>query len=57
MKVATASGKGGTVLGRIPYHASMTRAQIQGQSMVACNDGAAATAIQNLWEKICQTMR
>jgi MinD superfamily P-loop ATPase len=52
-----AGNAGATVLGRIPYDASITQAQIQGLSIVEFNDGAAATAIKNLWEKVCQTMK
>lgn len=52
-----AENAGATVLGRIPYDASITQAQIQGQSIVEFNAGAAATAIQNLWENVCQKMK
>ncbi len=57
-RIEDASGKAGaTVLGRIPYDASITQAQIQGLSIVEFNDGAAATAIKTLWESICQKMK
>jgi MinD superfamily P-loop ATPase len=48
-----AAEAGATVLERIPYDASITKAQIQGLSVVEHNDGPAATAIKNLWEKLC----
>jgi MinD superfamily P-loop ATPase len=48
-----AAKAGATVLERIPYDASITKAQIQGLSVVEYNDGPAATAIKNLWEKLC----
>lgn len=51
---AAAENAGATVLERIPYDASITQAQIQGQSIVEWNNGAAATSIKNLWEKLCQ---
>lgn len=50
---AAAADAGATVLVRIPYDASITKAQIQGLSVVEHNDGPAATAIKNLWEKLC----
>ncbi len=57
-RIENAAGSAGaTVLERIPYDASITRAQIQGQSIVEFNDGAAATAIQTLWETLCQKMK
>jgi MinD superfamily P-loop ATPase len=52
-----AGNAGATVLGRIPYDSSITQAQIQGQSIVEWNDGAASNSIQTLWEKLCQTMK
>ncbi|MBC8206861.1 MAG: ATP-binding protein [Kiritimatiellaeota bacterium] len=50
---AAAAEAGATALERIPYDASITNAQIQGLSVVEYNDGPAATAIKNLWEKLC----
>jgi len=52
-----ASKAGATILERIPYDASITKAQIQGKSIVEWNDGAAATSIRSLWEKLCQEMK
>ena len=52
-----ASKAGATVLERIPYDASITEAQIQGKSVVELNDGAAATSIRTLWEKLCQNVK
>ncbi len=54
---AAAQKAGATVFERIPYDAAITQAQIQAQSIVEFNDGAAATAIQNLWENLCQKMK
>jgi len=57
-RIEDAAGKAGaTVLERIPYDASITKAQIQGKSIVEFNDGAAATSIRTLWEKLCQKMK
>lgn len=52
-----ANNAGATVLERIPYDASVTEAQIQGQSIVEWNNGPAATSIRSLWEKLCQNMK
>lgn len=54
---ATATEAGATILGRIPYDKSITTAQINGQSVVELNNGAASQAIQTLWEKLCQTLK
>ena len=54
---ATAAEAGATILGRIPYDKSITTAQINGQSVVELNNGAASQAIQTLWEKLCQTLK
>lgn len=54
---AAAAEAGATVLGRIPYDKSITTAQINGQSVVELNNGAASQAIQTLWEKLCQTLK
>jgi MinD superfamily P-loop ATPase len=48
-----ATEAGATVLERIPYDASITKAQIQGLSVVEHSNGPAATAIKTLWEKLC----
>ena len=48
-----AAEAGATIFERIPYDASITKAQIQGLSVVEYNDGPAATAIKTLWEKLC----
>lgn len=48
-----ATEAGATVLERIPYDASITKAQIQGLSVVEDNDGPASTAIKTVWEKLC----
>jgi MinD superfamily P-loop ATPase len=48
-----AAKAGATVLERIPYDASITKAQIQGLSVVEHSNGPAATAIKTLWEKLC----
>lgn len=54
---AAATEAGATILGRIPYDKSITTAQINGQSVVELNNGAASQAIQTLWEKLCQTLK
>lgn len=53
---AAARQAGAAVLKRIPYDISITQAQIQGRTVVEGNDGAASTAIQNLWKELCQQM-
>lgn len=50
---AAGAEAGATIFERIPYDASITKAQIQGLSVVEYNDGPAATAIKTLWEKLC----
>ena len=54
---AAATEVGATVLARIPYDKSITTAQINGQSVVELNNGAAAQSIQTNWEKYCQTLQ
>ncbi len=54
---AAAAEAGATVAGRIPYDKSITTAQINGQSVVELNNGAASRAIQTLWENLCQTLK
>jgi MinD superfamily P-loop ATPase len=54
---AVAAEAGAAVSGRIPYDKSITTAQINGQSVVELNNGAASQAIQTLWEKLCQTLQ
>jgi MinD superfamily P-loop ATPase len=54
---AVAAEAGAAVSGRIPYDKSITMAQINGQSVVELNNGAASQAIQTLWEKLCQTLQ
>jgi MinD superfamily P-loop ATPase len=46
-----------TVLARIPYDKSITNAQINGQSVVELNNGAASQAIQTLWKNVCQKLQ
>lgn len=58
VRIEEAAGSAGaTVLGRIPYDASVTTAQIQEKSIVELNDGAASTSIKTLWEKLCQDIQ
>lgn len=52
-----AEKSGATVLERIPYDKSITKAQIQGKSVVELNDGPASTSIKTLWEKLCQNVK
>jgi len=54
---AAAAQAGATISGRIPYDKSITTAQINGQSVVELNNGAASQAIQTLWENVCQTLQ
>lgn len=54
---AAATEAGAAVLGRIPYDKSITTAQINGQSVVELNNGAASQSIQAIWEKLCQTLQ
>jgi len=52
-----ASEAGATILERVPYDPSITKAQIQGLSVVELNDGPASTSIKTLWEKLCQNVK
>ncbi len=54
---AAATEARATVLGRIPYDKSITTAQINGQSVVELNNGAASQAIQTLWKNVCQSLQ
>jgi MinD superfamily P-loop ATPase len=54
---AAATAAGVTVLARIPYDQSITTAQINGQSVVELNNGAASQSIQTLWKNLCQTLQ
>jgi len=52
-----ATEAGAPVLARIPYDKSITKAQINGQSVVELNNGSASQSIQTLWEKLCQKLQ
>lgn len=41
------------VIGRIPYDPAVTRAQVQGLSVIEHGDGPAASAIEDVWERAC----
>jgi MinD superfamily P-loop ATPase len=43
---------GAEMAGRIPYDDSVTAAQLRGLSVVEHSDGAAATAITSLWDRV-----
>jgi len=43
---------GATVLGRIPYDRAVTKAQIDGQSVVELGNGAAAREIRKIWVRL-----
>ena len=47
-----AAGKGITLAGRVRYDPDVTRAQINGMSVVKYSDGPAATDIRRLWETL-----
>jgi len=40
------------VVGLIPYDRAVTRAQIEGRSVVETSDGAAASALRDLWQRV-----
>jgi len=46
--------RGMEFLGRVPYDEDVTRAQIEGKSVVETSDGPAATALHDLWAKVGQ---
>lgn len=50
-----ASDVGAAIVGRIPYDRSVTKAQVNGKSVVEFNDGPAAGAIRQVWENLCKT--
>ncbi|MFA7256865.1 MAG: ATP-binding protein [Kiritimatiellales bacterium] len=52
-----ATADGATVLARIPYDKSITAAQINGQSVVELNNGAASQSIQILWKELHQQIQ
>jgi len=40
------------IAGFIPYDTSVTAAQVEGAAVVECSDGAAATAVTELWNRV-----
>lgn len=50
MELCDASGV--TYIGSIPYDTEVTAAQMSGKSVVEYSDGAAASAIRSIWEKL-----
>jgi MinD superfamily P-loop ATPase len=50
------AGAGAVLVGRIPYDASVTEAQVNGKPVVEFNDGPAARAIRGVWENLCRIM-
>jgi len=50
-----ARARGMEFLGRVPYDDDVTRAQIEGKSVVETSDGPAAAALRDLWAKVSQT--
>ncbi len=49
---AFAGGNGISVIGKIPYDSDVTRAQIEGKSIVEFSSGQASQEIRTMWEKI-----
>jgi MinD superfamily P-loop ATPase len=47
-----AQDNGIPVMGKIPYDPNVTRAMVQGKSIVEYDDGAAAAAIVEVWQKV-----
>jgi MinD superfamily P-loop ATPase len=47
---------GAKPVGRIPYDAAVTAAQINARSLVEDSDGHAATAVRMTWSTVCSTM-
>lgn len=45
-------GDGVPLVGRVPYDRAVTDAQIQGVSVIEHGDGAAASAIREIWERV-----
>ena len=48
---------GATSVGRVPYDAAVTVAQINAQSLVEESDGEAAQAVREMWNRICTKMQ
>jgi len=44
--------KGIPIGGLIPYDTGVTAAQVRGAAVVECSDGAAATAVSELWDRV-----
>ena len=50
---ALAESLGARPVGRVPYDADVTTAQIEAQSLVEYSEGAAAQAVREMWETVC----
>jgi MinD superfamily P-loop ATPase len=49
-------GLGVKPLGRIRYDAAVTRAQVQGKSLVEFSDNGAAADVRGLWENVLSVL-
>ncbi len=49
-----AAAAGAALVGRIPYDPSVTRAQVNGKSVIEFSEGAAACAIRKVWDQLCR---
>lgn len=53
---AIAESLGAKPVGRIPYDAAVTSAQINARALVEESDGPAATAVRQTWSTVCSTL-
>ena len=53
---ARAQELGAKPVGRIPYDAAVTAAQIEAKALVEYSDGAAARAVRQVWKSVCSTV-
>ncbi len=52
-----ARARGLSFVGRVPYDDEVTKAQIEGRSVVEVSDGAAAKAIRELWRSVVSMLK
>ncbi|MBN2703141.1 MAG: 4Fe-4S binding protein [Pontiellaceae bacterium] len=53
---ALAQSLGARPVGRVPYDAAVTQAQIQGRALVEYSEGCAANAVEGMWETIAEEL-
>jgi len=53
---SVAMERGLAFVGRVPYDEEVTRAQVEGRSVVEISGGAAGAAIRGVWSRVEETL-